>query len=40
MALRMTWAASLAIWSWVSVTEAPWSRITTMCLDCGRTVET
>lgn len=40
MALRMTNAESLAIWSWVSVTEAPWSTITTMCLDWGRTADT
>lgn len=38
--LRITWAASLAIWSCVSVTEAPWSTMTTICLDWGRTVET
>lgn len=33
-------AASRAIWSWVSVTEAPWSMITTICFDCGLTAET
>lgn len=40
MALRMTSAESRAIWSWVSVTDAPWSTITTMCLDWGRTEDT
>ncbi|TNN34050.1 hypothetical protein EYF80_055786 [Liparis tanakae] len=36
----MTSAESLAICSWVSVTEAPWSTITTMCLDWGATADT
>jgi len=40
MELRMISAASRAIWSWVSVTEAPWSMITTICFDCGLTAET
>lgn len=36
----MTSAESRAIWSWVSVTDAPWSTSTTMCLDWGRTAAT
>lgn len=40
MELRMISAASRAIWSWVSVTEVPWSMITTICFDCGLTAET
>ncbi len=35
MELRMISAASRAIWSWVSMTGAPWSMITTICFDCG-----
>ncbi len=40
MELRMISAASRAIWSWVSVTEVPWSMITTYVSTAALTAET